>query len=101
MPDNSKRTGAAIEAHYQFIAWLLPAVEKFPRRQVLTVGDRIAPTNAEPRDRQLFDTGGRELQFCRGTGHQTHLLDRYMRRCAPGFAVSVLLPFKSCFLTGK
>ena len=26
-------------------------------------------------DRQLSDTGGRELQFCRGTGHQTHLLD--------------------------
>jgi hypothetical protein len=24
MTDNSKRTGAAIEAHYQFIAWLVP-----------------------------------------------------------------------------
>jgi hypothetical protein len=32
MTDNSKRTGAAIEAHYQFIAWLVPAIEKFPKR---------------------------------------------------------------------
>jgi hypothetical protein len=24
MTDNSKRTGAAIGAHYQFIAWLVP-----------------------------------------------------------------------------
>jgi hypothetical protein len=28
MTDNSKRTGAAIEAHYQFLAWLVPTIEK-------------------------------------------------------------------------
>ena len=27
MPDNAKRTGAAIEAHYQFLTWLAPAIE--------------------------------------------------------------------------
>jgi len=32
MTDNSKRTGAAIEAHYQFLAWLAPTIEKFPKR---------------------------------------------------------------------
>jgi hypothetical protein len=31
MTDNSKRTGAAIEAHYQFLAWLVPTIESFPR----------------------------------------------------------------------
>jgi hypothetical protein len=25
MMDNSKRTGATIEAHYQFLMWLVPA----------------------------------------------------------------------------
>jgi hypothetical protein len=31
MTDNSKRTGAAIEAHYQFLAWLVPTIENFPK----------------------------------------------------------------------
>ena len=39
--DNSKRTGAALEAHYQFLAWLLPTVEKLPRSHKFTLGDRI------------------------------------------------------------
>jgi hypothetical protein len=41
MIDNSRRTGAAIEAHYQFLAWLLPTIEKFPKSQKFTLGDRI------------------------------------------------------------
>jgi hypothetical protein len=41
MADNSKRTGAAVEAHYQFLLWLLPTVEKFPRSYKFTLGDRI------------------------------------------------------------
>jgi hypothetical protein len=44
MKDNSKRTGAAIEAHYQFLAWLAPTVEKFPRSYKFTIGDRIQAT---------------------------------------------------------
>jgi hypothetical protein len=39
--DNSKRTGAAIEAHYQFLAWLVPTIEKFPKSHKFTIGDRI------------------------------------------------------------
>jgi hypothetical protein len=31
MIDHSRRTGAAIEAHYQFLVWLMPTVGKFPR----------------------------------------------------------------------
>lgn len=44
MTDNSKRTGAAIEAHYQFLVWLLPTVEKIPRSHKFTLGDRIEDT---------------------------------------------------------
>ena len=41
MADNSKRTGAAIEAHYQFLLWLGPALENFPKGHKFTLGDRI------------------------------------------------------------
>lgn len=41
MADNAKRTGAALEAHYQFLVWLSPTLEKFPRTQKFTLGDRI------------------------------------------------------------
>jgi hypothetical protein len=29
--DNPKRTGAAIEAHYRFLAWFVPMIEKLPK----------------------------------------------------------------------
>ena len=41
MTDNSKRTGAAIEAHYQFLTWLVSTIEKFPKSHKFTIGDRI------------------------------------------------------------
>ena len=37
MSDNSKRTGPAVEAHYQFLIWLMPTVEKFPRSHKFTI----------------------------------------------------------------
>ena len=40
MADNSKRTGAAIEAHYQFVLWLSPTLEKFPRDSKFTLVSR-------------------------------------------------------------
>ena len=46
MPDNSRRTGAAIEAHYQFLAWLVPTIEKFPKSHKLTIDDRIETRHA-------------------------------------------------------
>jgi hypothetical protein len=39
--DNSKRTGAAIEAHYRFLVWLAPLLEKLPKSHKFTIGDRI------------------------------------------------------------
>ena len=41
MSDNSKRTGPAVETHYQFLTWLMPTVEKFPRSHKFTIADRI------------------------------------------------------------
>ncbi len=40
MADNAKRTGAALEAHYQLLMWLIPALEKFPKAHKFTLGDR-------------------------------------------------------------
>ena len=44
MSDNARRTGPAVEAHYQFLTWLVPAIEKFPRSQKFMLGDRIQAT---------------------------------------------------------
>ena len=40
-PDSVRSTGAALEAHYRFVLWLVPAVERFPRSQKFLLGDRI------------------------------------------------------------
>ncbi|MEM9355831.1 MAG: diversity-generating retroelement protein Avd [Pseudomonadota bacterium] len=44
MHDNARRTGPALEAHRQFLLWLIPTVEKFPRSQKFLLGDRIQST---------------------------------------------------------
>ncbi len=41
MQDRARETGAALEAHYRFILWLVPAVGRFPRSQKFLLGDRI------------------------------------------------------------
>ncbi len=50
MTDNARKTGAAVEAHFQFLMWLVPAIEKFPRTQKFLLGDRIqrTPPAVEP-----------------------------------------------------
>jgi hypothetical protein len=42
--DNSRRTGPALEKAYQFVLWLVPTVEKFPRSQRFLLGDRLQGT---------------------------------------------------------
>ncbi|MGO9743424.1 MAG: diversity-generating retroelement protein Avd [Roseiarcus sp.] len=44
MADASRVTGPAVEAHFQFLLWLVPTVEKFPRDQKFLLGDRIQTT---------------------------------------------------------
>ena len=43
-PDRARSTGAALEAHYRFVLWLVPTVERFPRSQKFLLGDRIQAT---------------------------------------------------------
>ncbi len=40
----ARETGPALEAHYRFLLWLVPAVDGFPRRQKFLLGDRIQTT---------------------------------------------------------
>jgi hypothetical protein len=42
MTDNSRRTGAAIEAHYRFLAWLMPTNQNFLKRHRFTIRDQSA-----------------------------------------------------------
>ena len=44
MADNARRTGPAVEAQFQFLQWLVPTIEGFPRSQKFTLGDRIQST---------------------------------------------------------
>ena len=37
----ARTTGVALESHYRFLLWLVPAVERFPRSQKFLLGDRI------------------------------------------------------------
>ena len=39
--DGARETGPALESWYRFLLWLVPAVERFPRRQKFLLGDRI------------------------------------------------------------
>jgi hypothetical protein len=35
MNEHFKRTGPAVEAHYQFLLWLVPTVDRFPKSACL------------------------------------------------------------------
>lgn len=45
--DGARGTGPALESHYRFLLWLVPAVERFPRSQKFQLGDRIQGTALE------------------------------------------------------
>src|SRR3984893_6693960 len=40
----SRQISPALERAYQFLAWLVPTLDKFPRRQKFLLGDRIENT---------------------------------------------------------
>ncbi len=39
--DKSRQNGVVLEKNYQFLLWLIPTIDKFPRSQKFTLGDRI------------------------------------------------------------
>lgn len=60
MLDSSRRTGPALEAHFQFLQWLVPTVERFPQRQKFLLGDRIQSTALDVLDALIEATYSRE-----------------------------------------
>ncbi len=55
--DRARLTGAALESHYCFLLWLLPAVDKFPRTRKFTLGDRLQTTALD------FDDSSMKVTF--------------------------------------
>ena len=39
--NGARETGPALEAHYRFILWLVPVLERFPHSQKFLLGDRM------------------------------------------------------------
>ena len=58
-PNRARTTGAALEAHYGFILWLVPTVERFPRNRKFLLGDRIQITALEVLERLIDATYSR------------------------------------------
>ena len=56
----TRRGGPALEAAYQLVLWLAPAVDKFPRNFKFTLGDRIIATAIEALDHLIAATYSRE-----------------------------------------
>lgn len=42
--NSARRTGPALEAHFQFVNWLTLTVERFPKSQKFLLGDRMQST---------------------------------------------------------
>ncbi len=60
MQDRARETGPALEAHYRFILWLVPAVGRFPRSQKFLLGDRIQGTALDVLDALIEATYTRQ-----------------------------------------
>ena len=85
----ARRTGPALEAMYQFLLWLVPTVDKFPRAQKFVLGDRIenaaldvldsliAATYSRSRDQSLADAnlGLDRLRFFLRLSQELRLID--------------------------
>jgi hypothetical protein len=80
--DNARKTGPAVEAHFQFLMWLVPTVEKFPRAQKFVLGDRIQATALDVLERLIEATYTRDrkghlaraVPAACGKGHSAHSL---------------------------
>jgi 23S rRNA-intervening sequence protein len=87
--NNARRTGPALEAMYQFLLWLIPTIDKFPRSQKFVLGDRIeaaaldvldaliAATYTRGRDTMLANAnlGLERLRFFMRLSQELRLID--------------------------
>ena len=60
--NTARKTGPALEAMYQFVAWLVPAVEKFPRSHKFVIGDRIETTALDCLERLIEATNAKSRE---------------------------------------
>jgi hypothetical protein len=60
--DGARQTGPALEAHYRFLLWLVPTVEKFPKSQKFLLGDRIQAAALDVLERLIEATYSRRRQ---------------------------------------
>ena len=58
--NRARTTGAALEAHYRFVLWLVPTVERFPRKQKFLLGERIQATALDVPERLIEATYTRQ-----------------------------------------
>ena len=58
--EGGRRTGPALEAMYQLAKWLIPALDRFPRRQKFLLGDRIQTTALDALERLVEATFTRD-----------------------------------------
>ena len=56
----ARRVGPALESMYRFVLWLVPTVEKFPRRQKFLLGDRLQATALDVLERLVEATYTRD-----------------------------------------
>ena len=67
-----RTTDPALEAHYRFILWTVPTVERFPRNRKFLLGDRIQVTATEVLERLIGAAYSKPIRvwrgfaFCRG-----------------------------------
>jgi hypothetical protein len=64
MSDNTRRTGPAVESHYQFLMWLAPAIDRFPRSKKFTLGDRIEMTALDVLEELIEATYTKDRSAC-------------------------------------
>jgi hypothetical protein len=68
MAEAAKQSGIALEKAYQFVLWLMPTVEKFPRSQKFLLRDRMQVA---------------ALDIIEGLVETTSILATACRCCAP------------------
>ena len=59
----ARRVGPAVESIYRFVLWLVPAVEKFPRRQKFLLGDGLQATALDLLERLVEATYTRDRRL--------------------------------------
>jgi hypothetical protein len=68
MVDNARTTGPALEAHFRFLLWLIPAVERFPGARSFS-GDRIQAAALDTLEALIEATYTRERKGHTGGGN--------------------------------